>query len=161
MLDVSKESVIISKFTCSCMNAVNVIYICNLIIKLHETVSILATDIIILFMYHNQYLVYRTAIGQLMINKKNIYNMIHVHKINVFQRNQTSVVISNLVMDKKFDFLNESNCINTALSCALHEHYIIVNLAAFELKQYKHVNQYYSKMISYFKHIFYKIKNVL
>ncbi|KKZ65189.1 hypothetical protein EMCG_08969 [[Emmonsia] crescens] len=68
MLDISKGSAMIGESSRSHTNAANVTYVCDLVIELHEIVSIPATDIVILSAYHDQYLTYGTAIGQLLFN---------------------------------------------------------------------------------------------
>ncbi|OAX78559.1 hypothetical protein ACJ72_07133 [Emergomyces africanus] len=85
-----------------------------------------------------------------------------MYKIDGFQGNQASVVIVDLVVDKKIGFLNELNRINVVLSCALHGWYVIVNFTAFETEQYKWVNWFYMKMVSHFKQarMFYKVEEM-
>lgn len=55
-----------------------------------------------------------TVIDKLAVtcSKENMYDTVHVHKINSFQGNQASVVIIDLVVDKKIGFLNKPNHIN-------------------------------------------------
>ncbi|OAX78005.1 hypothetical protein ACJ72_07691 [Emergomyces africanus] len=85
-----------------------------------------------------------------------------MYKIDGFQSNQALMIIVDLVIDKKIDFLNKLNHINITLSCALHGWYVITNFITFETEQYKQVNQFYMKMISHFKQacMFYKIKEM-
>ncbi|KAK2814106.1 hypothetical protein FQN50_000510 [Emmonsiellopsis sp. PD_5] len=128
----------------------NITFIYNLIVDLHLKARIKTKDILILVLYHDQYLAYITALNQLQL-MNSVYDHITVYKIDSFQGCEHSITIVDLVIARSLGFRQEQNCLNVAFSHAINACYVIYNLNAFNNMQNHHGAHSFVKMVSHFK----------
>ncbi|OAX77974.1 hypothetical protein ACJ72_07721 [Emergomyces africanus] len=128
----------------------NIVYVCDLLIRLHTDADIIIKNLLILTSYQAQYLIYKTALIELQNLFEAQYDKVLLHKVSSFQDEHHSVMIVDLVIIKFIDFLRDYDRLNLALSRARYGRYVIFNMSSIRDRSGYHDIKYLKDMLDHF-----------
>ncbi|OAX77220.1 hypothetical protein ACJ72_08484 [Emergomyces africanus] len=121
MINLSHDVLTVLTPSKSHFNMHNIVYVCDLLIRLHTDADITIKNLLILTPYQAQYLAYKTALIELQNLFEAQYGKVLLRKVSSFQDEHHSVMIVDLVITKFIDFLRDYNRLNLALFRARYD----------------------------------------
>jgi len=149
MIDVKDTTEQIENSWCNLVNATVCMNMMKTLLKMFEL-----KHLAIISPYWAQQKVYYCALYQLQfkLKKKNLW-AIQNKTIDSFQENEADIIILNLVVTKKLDFMQEMNQLNIALTWAWDGLMMITNVSVNKSQNNKKFACWLRKLISLFKQL--------
>jgi hypothetical protein len=135
--------------TKSSFNLMNVFAIMRLTINLIKERIMKFVDFVILIFYKIQMKIYRQIIQNLSLIEFRMIN-IQVKTMNFMQRSQISVIIMNVMICNKIDFLRLRNRVNVACSRIMNELFVVndvINIMSEKIFHRQHIDNVFTFMI--------------
>ncbi len=133
----------------SSFNLVNVFAIMRLAIDFLKERVMKFVDLVILTFYKVQMKVYRQIIRNLSLIEFRMID-IQVKTMNFMQRNQISVIIMNVMICNKIDFLRLKNRVNVACFRVMNELFVVndvINIMSEKIFHRRHIDNVFTFMI--------------
>jgi hypothetical protein len=135
--------------TSSFFNLINAFVIMKLTIDFIKKKIMKSIELVILIFYQIQMKVYRQVIKNLFLIEFLMIN-IQIKTINFMQRNQASVIIMNVIMCKKINFLRLRNRVNMTCFRVMNELFIVDDVTSImkeKIFRHRHIDNVFTFII--------------
>ena len=132
-------------------NIINAFVILNLMMNMIIKKIVKFSDIFILFVYRAQFKLYRQTIKNMNLFHFEMLN-IQIRTMNFMQKNQTSLIIFDIVVCQRLDFMRLKNKMNVTCSRIMKKMIIVANVKQMMNERYN-VRQHFDNVINHIKRL--------
>ena len=132
-------------------NIINAFVILNLMMNMIIKKIVKFSDIFILFVYRAQFKLYRQTIKNMNLFHFEMLN-IQIRTMNFMQKNQISLIIFNIVVCQRFDFMRLKNKMNVTCFRIMKRMIIVANVKQMMNERYN-VRQHFDNVVNHIKRL--------